>query len=332
MPASLPHVLVLVGPTASGKTEVSIGLARALNAEIISADSRQVYRYLDIGTAKPAPEQLSAVRHYFIDEKLPNEPFSAGEFGVRGRKVVDGILASGKVPLIVGGSGLYIQSLIDGLFEGPAADPEIRQILEAKVARGMIPDLIEELRRVDPDRGMHADPAKPRRIIRALEVYYLTGKPLSAHHRENKPEIRFQPLIFGLAWDRGDLYERIDRRCDAMISSGLEQETKHLREVGYDRTINALNTVGYAEIFAFQNGEISRDEMVRLFKQNSRRYAKRQMTWFRRDPRIHWIAMNAERGPETAAAEILHVSQNTARQSKPLPPGLTDNSRNGKTP
>jgi tRNA dimethylallyltransferase len=286
------QVLLIVGPTASGKTEVSIHLAKRLDGEIISADSRQIYKHLDIGTAKPTKEQLLSVTHHFIDELLPDQEFNAAEFGERARRVVDEILSRNKTPIVVGGSGLYVQSLIDGLFEGPSADKEFRRILETRVASGELPALLEELAAVDPISAQHIDPTKPRRIIRALEVFHATGKPLSVHHKESRTVITFVPIMFGLEWRRAALYERINRRCDEMIERGILQEIERLDSLGYDSSLNALNTVGYAEGFAYRRGEISFEEMQRLFKQNSRRYAKRQMTWFRRDKRIRWVSVN----------------------------------------
>jgi tRNA dimethylallyltransferase len=311
------RILVLVGPTASGKTDVSIHLAEKLNGEIISADSRQVYRYLDIGTAKPTPDQLRKIRHYFINERDPDQPFTAGEFGAGGRRIIDDILARGKTPIVVGGSGLYVRSLVDGLFEGPPSDPELRSILEEKAKRGSVHDLLDELRGVDPEAAARADATKPRRIIRALEVYYLTGKPISRLHREATPEIAFRPLLAGLAWERKVLYERIERRCETMLAQGLEQEVDSLNKRGYDRRLNALNTVGYAEMFAFLNGEISRDKMIGLFKQNSRRYAKRQLTWFRADTRIQWIEMAEDRRADRVAAELAESFFNSEADSHP---------------
>jgi tRNA dimethylallyltransferase len=285
-------VLVLVGPTASGKTTAAIGLARQVDAEIISADSRQIYKHLDIGTAKPTKEQLSLVKHHFVDELLPNQEFSAGEFGEKGRNVINEIFSRNKFPIVAGGSGLYIQSLIDGFFEGPSADKDFRDVLERRVEAGELAMLIEELRRVDPISAERIDPTKPRRIIRALEVFHITGKPLSGLQQESRIAINFTPVMVGLEWDRAELYERIHRRCDEMVESGLLQEVEKLERLGYDSSLNSLNTVGYAEAFAYRRGEISFDEMKRLFKQNSRRYAKRQLTWFRKDARIRWIAMN----------------------------------------
>lgn len=299
-----PRVLVIVGPTCSGKTAVSIRLAERLNGEIISADSRQVYKHLDIGTAKPALELRKAIKHYFVDELLPDEDFNAGTFGERGREVIPGILRRNKLPIVVGGSGLYVQSLIDGFFEGPGADEEFREAMEAHIKAGRMEVLLNELRKVDPLSAARIDPTKPRRIVRALEVYHLTGQTLSSLHREKKVEISFHPLLFGLAWRREVLYRRIETRCEQMLASGLLAEVERLESMGYDDSLNALNTVGYAEAFSYRRGEISYEEFVRLFKQNSRRYAKRQLTWFRRDKRIEWIELNEEESTEDAVHEI----------------------------
>lgn len=305
-----PRVLVLVGPTASGKTSVSIELAGMLKGEIISADSRQVYELLDIGTAKPSRQQLSSVRHHFVDILSPDEDFNAGEFGERGRKAIDEIFERKKTPIVVGGSGLYVQSLIDGFFDGPAADKEFREAMEKKISDGKLDELITELRRVDPLSAERIDLTKLRRIIRALEVFHTTGKPISEHHAGSKVEIKFIPILFGLEWERKLLYQRIDQRCEEMMKDGLLQEVEELKKHGYGPHLNALNTVGYAEAFAFKNGAISCDEMMRLFKQNSRRYAKRQMTWFRRDKRICWLPMNERSNPPEIAEQIAELFKN----------------------
>lgn len=247
---------------------------------------------------------MKRARHYFVDELMPDQDFNAGEFGTRGRKVIQEILNRKKTPIVVGGSGLYVRSLIDGLFEGPGADKHFRESLGARVKAGEVDQLIEELRRVDPVASGHADPTKPRRIIRALEVHHMTGAPISVHHRDHKISLAFIPIMFGLAWNRKNLYERIERRCDEMIANGLLQEVEELERMGFDRPANVLNTVGYAEVFAYRSGEISYEEMMRLFKQNSRRYAKRQLTWFRRDERIQWIHMDEQRVAKEIATEI----------------------------
>ncbi len=295
---------MLVGPTASGKTTVAMELAKLIPSEIISADSRQIYKYLDIGTAKPTRAQRNTVPHHFVDELPPDRDFSAGEFGERAARVVDEIFARDRTPLVVGGSGLYVQALIDGFFEGPGADKEFREALEARIAAGELPQLMEELRTIDPVSAGRIDPTKPRRIVRALEVYHITGKPLSQLHREAQREITFTPVLFGLAWDRKALYDRINRRCEEMLRAGLLAEVESLERRGYTVRLNALNTVGYAEAFQYRRGEISYEEMVRLFKQNTRRYAKRQLTWFRRDKRIRWISMDEDTEPARVAALI----------------------------
>jgi tRNA dimethylallyltransferase len=288
------RILVLVGPTASGKTSLSIELARILNAEIISADSRQVYRYLDIGTAKPTKGELAEVPHHFVDILPPDAGFSAGLFGVQARAVVEQIFSRGRIPLVVGGSGLYVKSLIDGLFSGPGADPDLRATLEDRMRSEGAAGLLEDLQRLDPESAARIDPTKPRRIVRALEVCLLTGRPMSELHRTEMPVIPFEAVQVGLLWERALLNGRIDARCDGMLEAGLMEEVDRLAGLGYDRRLSALNTVGYAEGFACRAGEIGRTEMVRLFKRNTRRYAKRQMTWFRSDSRIKWTTMPGE--------------------------------------
>lgn len=298
-------VIVLVGPTASGKTAVSLPLAERLGAEIISADSRQIYRHMDIGTAKPTVAERARVPHHFIDILDPDQDYSAGEFGIRGREEIERILSRGRVPLVVGGSGLYIRSLVDGFFDGPPADPEVRSTIERRLAVGGVEELLGELRRVDPLFAARVDPTKPRRMIRALEVFHVTGVPISQLHQDLKVEIPFTLRIFGLAWPKPALQKRIGDRCTMMLEGGLLDEVEDLVRRGYSPGLNALNTVGYAEGFAFRAGEITRDEMVELFCRNTRRYAKRQMTWFRRDKRIEWIDMREGREAEGVVEEIV---------------------------
>jgi tRNA dimethylallyltransferase len=279
-------------------------LARRLRGEIISADSRQIYKYLDIGTAKPTPEQCAEIPHHFVNLLTPDQDYNAGRFGEEGRRVIEAILARSRIPVVAGGSGLYVQSLIDGFFDGPGADPEYREILEERLRAEGLPAVVEELRRIDPRSASRIDPTKPRRIIRALEVFHATGTPLSEHHAAPPPDITFTPLLFGLLWERSELYARIDVRCGRMIEDGLLREAENLTRRGYPPTLNALNTVGYREAYSFLGGAIDRKEMLRLFRRNSRRYAKRQLTWFRRDPRIRWIAMNGRTSAEETAHHI----------------------------
>jgi tRNA dimethylallyltransferase len=317
------RVLVVVGPTASGKTLLSQLLAQELNAEIISADSRQIYKYMDIGTAKPSLEERKKVKHYFIDELTPDEEFNAGEFGKRGREILDDIFRRRKVPLVVGGSGLYIQSLIDGFFEGPSRDNRVRHELYERLHREGVEVLLEELRTVDPESASNMLPSNTRRIIRALEVYKLTGIPIS-QWKKQKIEINFVPLVVGLQWERAVLYERINRRVDWMIQQGLVDEVKNLRERGYDSNLNALQTVGYKEVFEYLDGKISFEQMIEHIKQNSRRYAKRQLTWFRADKRIHWFKLEKEEQVVALARQMWKlVSQKSGRldlNQRPLGP------------
>lgn len=301
---SLPKILAIVGPTGSGKTSLSIILAERMHGEIISADSRQIYKHLDIGTAKPTAQELQRVPHHFIGMFEPSEEYNAGMFGKDARITIKQIFARKKLPLLVGGSGLYLKAVIDGLFEGPGKDPEIRTRLEERLTHEGAKALFEELKKIDPVSAANAPPTKPRRIIRALEVYYITGQPISQLHAEQRNEPEFDTVQFALAWDRKALYARINQRVDTMITMGLVDEVKGLGEQGYDIALNALNTVGYKEVFNYLDDVYDYEEMVRLIKQNTRRFAKRQLTWFRADKKIQWIAMHEGKSLDEAAEEI----------------------------
>ncbi|MBI4418579.1 MAG: tRNA (adenosine(37)-N6)-dimethylallyltransferase MiaA [Ignavibacteriales bacterium] len=305
----MKKILALVGPTAAGKTRLSLILATRLHAEIVSADSRQIYRYLTIGTSKPSDEDRRAVPHHFIDTHDPSDLYSAGLYGREARNAIHEIIRRGKTPIIVGGSGLYIRALVDGLFEGPGANEEIRKYLELRLKTEGIGQLIRDLEHVDPDTAgrMRVEP-KARRIIRALEVYYSTGVSLSRHHTKQNRTQDLNVLQVGLEWDRQLLYRRINERVLQMIRSGLEDEARWLLE-RYDRRLNALNTVGYKEMFDFIQGKKDLESTVSLMKQNTRRFAKRQVTWFRSDRRIRWIALNEERDWEEVAERVLRLLQ-----------------------
>lgn len=310
----LPKVLVLVGPTCSGKTSVSLLLAAQLEGEIISADSRQIFRYMDIGTAKPRSEALEKVKHYFVDERMPDEDFDSGEFGRLGRSVIADVAHRHKTPIVVGGSGLYVQSLIDGFFEGPPKDQGIRSRLrdELKIKGGE--GLMADLRKVDPEAAERMLPSNTRRIIRALEVYAITELPLTEHHRRQQPIRQFDPVFVGLDWKRPILYDRINTRVDQMISDGLVEEVRSILHRGIDPRTNALQTVGYKEVIDHLAGLITFERMVELIKQNSRRYAKRQLTWFRRDVRITWFPISTDE-------EILLVSDKIMNHFRDSPNG-----------
>lgn len=288
-------LIAIVGPTASGKTLLSLELADQLNAEIISADSRQIYKHLTIGTSKPSQEDLRRIPHHFIDILDPREPMSAGLYGKQARKLIDDVQNRGKRIILVGGSGLYVKAVVDGLFDGPSADPEIRAWLNRKHHSSGLEGLLEELRAVDPrSADMMAKEPKVRRIQRALEVYYSTGVPLSEHlKRQERPDTRSWTIV-GLEWQRDQLYDRINRRVEAMMKNGFLEEVCWLRDHGYESHLNALQTVGYKELFRHLEGGGTLGESVEAIKRNTRRFAKRQMTWFRADDRIRWASVGSE--------------------------------------
>ncbi len=304
-PAVSRKVLVLIGPTASGKTPVSLRIARQLDAEILSADSRQMYKLMDIGTAKPTREERGTIKHYFIDDRMPDEDFNAGMFGKLGREIIDDILRRKKVPLVVGGSGLYIHALVDGLFDGPSADDEFQKYIWQRMEDEGSEKLLAELKTIDPESAEGMLPSNKKRIVRALEVYHLTGIPLSEMQKQSRISISFNPVFVGLNWERSVLYDRINKRVDAMMEAGLVDEVKNLLAKGYSRKTNALQTVGYREVFDFLDEKTTDRRMVELIKQNSRRYAKRQLTWFRHDERIKWLEVEREEDFESVAREIV---------------------------
>jgi tRNA dimethylallyltransferase len=305
LPNLLPNILVICGPTASGKTGLALSIADQLPSEIISADSRQVYKFMAIGTGQPAEAEMRKVPHHFVSFIRPDEHFSAGDFGLRGRDVIGEILQRGKLPIVVGGTGLYIQALVDGLFSGPGLVKELRNTIEQRLAAEGEQVLWNELNRIDPEAAHRMLPSHGRRIVRALEVYYATGKPISEHHNNQKRIRRYNAKFFALDWKRQQLYERINSRVDGMISLGFLGEVKSLLAKGYNDRLKALQTVGYKEAFGFLRGEISYEKMIELIKQNTRRYAKRQLTWFRKEKRIHWVPINDERQLSPIASDIL---------------------------
>jgi tRNA dimethylallyltransferase len=291
--ANLP-VIAIVGPTASGKTATAIELARLLKndfpAEIISADSRQVFRLLDIGTAKPTPEELAEFPHHFIDIKNPDEYYSAGMFGTEANQVVENLLKKGVIPIIAGGSGLYVQALCDGFFEEENSfkNTEIRAKLEQLLQTDGRDALFDELQKIDPESAALYSDKNPRRIIRALEFFKTTGTKFSEAFKKS-PKRNFTTIQFGIAQPREILYDRINQRCIKMWNGGLIKETERVLKMGFSPQLNALNTVGYKETIAFLKGEMTADESLAKMQQNTRRYAKRQLTWFRRDERITWL-------------------------------------------
>lgn len=294
--SALPVIYLIVGPTGSGKTAVSIPIARSMNAEIISADSRQIYRDMDIATAKPDAAERSSVSHHLIDFVSPDEVYDAGRFAQDGKRCVDDILRRGKKVLVVGGSGLYIQSFIDGFFEGAGKDESFRKTFREELARYGAVAMHRRLREIDPESASRIQPNDIKRIERALEVYYQTGQPMSWHHRAQDSTPWCIPVFAGMTMERPVLYKRINERVERMLNNGALEETRALLQKGYSPSSVAMEGLGYREMGAFLRGEISYERMVELFKQRSRNYAKRQLTWFRKDSRIRWF--HADRYPD----------------------------------
>jgi tRNA dimethylallyltransferase len=300
----LEEVVVIVGPTCSGKTYLSLKLAELLDGEIISADSRQIYKLLNIGTAKPSADQLKKVIHHFVDELNPDADFNASKFAENAEDIFANLVEQNKIPIVVGGSGLYIKALIDGITESADTNNELRQELLAQRQKFGDDFLYAELKKVDKISADKMLPQNWKRVMRALEVYRLTGDPIWHHHSSHKRISRFQYRQIGLMWDRKTLYNNIEVRVDEMIESGLVDEVKLILNCGYDKNINSLNTVGYKEIIQYLDNEISIERAVELIKRNTRRYAKRQMTWFNADKRIDWIQISSVKDLDLLAEKI----------------------------
>lgn len=297
-------VIAIVGPTCSGKTDLSIQIAEKLDAEIISCDSRQIYKYLDIGTAKPDKISLQKIKHWFIDMLYPDQTYSAGKFEREAEEVIEDIYARNKIPLVVGGSGLYIKALIDGIVDPGPIDQNIRAELQEELAKKGRLALYEKLKQIDPELAQTMGPQNYKRVLRALEVFYTTGRKLSEFHKISANKIKFKFIQFGITMDRQKLYERINLRVDRMIELGLIDETKRILDMGYSKELNSLNTVGYKEIIEYLENKISLERANELIKRNTRRYAKRQITWFRADERIIWIDVGKENALEVILKSI----------------------------
>ena len=269
------RIIAVIGPTASGKTGVGIDLALQTGGEVISVDSMQIYRRMDIGTAKPTAEELKSVPHHFVDIKFPDEYYSAGKFGKEARTRIDDIIARGRIPLIVGGAGFYIKALAEGLFEAEIHDAQVKQKLKKEVRGKGLAALYERLKRVDPQSATRLHANDKQRILRALEVWEISRTPLSNYHQEDAVNCDFNAVYFGLTTERSLLYQRIEKRVDDMIRDGLIEEVRAIMEKGYGEDLSSLQTVGYKEVFQYIHGALSREDMIALIKQNSRNYAKR---------------------------------------------------------
>jgi len=303
----LPKVPIIVGPTAVGKTEISLALAERFDSGIVSADSRQVYQKMNIGTAKPELDAFQKVPHFLIDFLDPTQSYSAGLWGRDALSIITDLLADQKQPIVVGGSGFYIRALIQGFFEEPAYNREDLESLRTEYKAMRTGTLRRLLKKVDPISAKRIMPNDRQRAIRALEIYEITGRPLSELQALQKSEhtLPFEPIFIGLEMPREELYARINRRTDQMILAGLVEEVETLVSEDYDPELNSLQTVGYREIFPYLQGRTGLYEAVRLIKRNTRRYAKRQTTWFRHNEKVHWL--DAEARIEKIVSEILSL-------------------------
>jgi tRNA dimethylallyltransferase len=291
----------IVGPTGAGKSALAMAVAERSNCEIVNADSRQFYRGMDLGTAKPSAEDQARVPHHLIDVRNPDESLDVAEFAQLARAAIEEIAARGRNPLVVGGSGLYLRVIRGGIFRGPAASPEIRGRF-AKIAEEQgVAYLHQTLRKIDPEAANRIGVNDLYRIVRALEVFELTGETISAHQlRHRFADNGYDTLTVGVEIDRKKLYEAIDTRFDAMVAAGLVDEVRALVAAGYSPGKPPLSTIGYKQIATYLRGEIALDDAVALAKQESRRLAKRQLTWFRREPNVVWL--DPERGAHDALA------------------------------
>ncbi len=300
-------VIVIVGPTCSGKTKLSLEIAQKLKSEIISSDSRQIYKYLSIGTAKPSESELMNVKHHLIDFVNPDENYNVSKFESDALWIIEKLLHQNKIPIVTGGSGLYIKAVVDGIFNTVDTDEEYRKkLLKIRQDEGN-EKLYLMLQECDQVSASKMFPQNWKRVIRALEVFHLTGEPIWKVQNEYEREDNFEFHQFGLLWERESLYENIEKRVDEMIEAGLINEVQTLLKRGYDKNLNSLNTVGYKEIIEYLEGNISLEKAIELTKRNTRRFAKRQMTWFRKDKRIQWIEIDNNTTFKRTAESIISM-------------------------
>lgn len=311
METILKDLIIITGPTAVGKTAASIGLAKAVGGEIISADSMQVYKHMDIGTAKITPEEMDGVNHYLIDELEPNQEFNIVKFQQRAKQAIGEISSRGHIPVIAGGTGFYIQSVVyDVDFdEESSGQDSYRARLCAMADDGRLNELHAMLAAVDSVSAENIHPNNVKRVIRALEYFHQTGVPISEHNREqSKKESPYRFAYFVLNDEREALYERINRRVDKMIACGLVEEVRRLKEMGYDRSFVSMQGIGYKEILDFLDQKITLDEAVYMIKRDTRHFAKRQITWFKREKEVIWVNIqDFDRNMEKVQAYMLDI-------------------------
>ena len=305
-------ILCIAGPTASGKTALAVELAKDLNGEVVSCDSMQVYRRMDIGTAKPSREEMQGIPHHMIDVAEPDEDFSVSRYCAMAAPIVDDIVARGKTAIIAGGTGLYMDSLIRGNDFAPFPSTGVREKLEAEADEVGLPAMLTRLREIDPDTADRVSDRK--RILRALVVYLETGETITEHNRKTRliPP-KYTPLWLGLDFaDRGELYRRIDKRVDIMLEMGLMEEIRSLLDSGIPEKCTAMQAIGYKEFVNALEGREPLSQAAEEVKKASRHYAKRQLTWFRRNPAVHWLVRSGDDGREilASARQIIRDSDN----------------------
>ncbi len=303
-------LIIIAGPTATGKSERSFHLAKRLNSEIISADSMQVYRYFDIGTAKPTIKDRKTIPHHLTDIINPDEEYNAGRFKKDGGKIINKLHAKGKIPIVSGGTGLYISAIARGLSMAAPSDPEVRKNLRKSLEKEGCKAMHNELLKVDPDAAKKINPADKFRIERALEVYYLTGKPMSSLQSSEKHEInQYDVLYLVLNMDRSLLYQRINERVNRMIKKGLVNEVKAILARGYSDRLKPFQSIGYKEIVQYLRKELALEKAVENIKKETRNFAKRQLTWFKKVSSIKWIEVDVEKPEMTDEAIYTAVQE-----------------------
>lgn len=299
-------LIILTGPTAVGKTDLSIKLSKSLNAEIISADSMQIYKYMDIGSAKVTKEEMDGVIHYMIDEVTPDVPFSVSEFQMRSEKYIEKINKKGKNVLITGGTGLYLNSLIYNMdFAKSNANNEIREKLEQELAENGIDYMHEKLRGLDEEAANRIHKNNTKRVIRAIEVC-MSGQKMNDFSKDLRYNEKYKPIIIVLNRDREVLYQRINKRVDIMLENGLLDEVKELLKMGYTKDMISMQGIGYKEMIKYLDGEYTYDEAIEIIKRDSRRYAKRQLTWFKRYQDAKWFDLDKYQDIEILKEDIIN--------------------------
>ena len=308
----MDNIICIAGPTASGKTALAVALAKELGGEVVSCDSMQIYKGMDIGTAKPTAEEMQDIPHHMLDVAEPSEDFSVSRYCDMASPIVEDILARGKTAIIAGGTGLYMDALIRGNKFAPCPATGMREKLEAQADAEGMEAMLSLLNRIDPDTAGRLHLADRKRILRALEIYYETGKTMTAHNLETQqlPD-RYHPVWFGLEDEnRQDLYDRIDRRVEIMLDTGLLEEINRLLAAGIPEKCTAMQAIGYEEYIAALHGQCTVEEATAQVQQASRHYAKRQLTWFRRNPAIHWL----RRAPGDTTDKILFRARQALTQ------------------